>query len=56
MEPFPHVTEQSATHFTLQVEPSLQLTLPLLPTVAEQLELPAQEMLHDSPQVPLQWL
>jgi len=54
--PPPQVTEQEPVQVTWQVEPSLHETLPLGPTVTVQVDPPAQSMLHDSSQVPLQTL
>jgi hypothetical protein len=37
---------------TRQVEPAVQVTLLLLPTVTSHEDMPLQSMLHDSPQLP----
>ena len=54
--PEPQLTLQLASQRTLHVPPLLQETLPLAPTVTSQVAVEAQEMLHDSPQLPSQWL
>jgi len=56
VEPSPHANEQLPVQCTVQVEPPVQSTLPLGPTVTSHSEPPLHEMLHDSPQVPLQLL
>lgn len=54
MDPLPHDREQEPVHWTVQVAPSAQFTLPLGPTVTSQSAPAAQLMLHEFPQVPVQ--
>jgi len=46
------VSEHEPVHVTWQVEPSVQVTLPLSPTVGLHVDMPAQSTLHDLPHVP----
>jgi hypothetical protein len=48
-----HDIEHPAVQCTVQVEPPLQLTLPLGPTVRSQSDIPEQLTLHDAPHEPL---
>lgn len=50
------LTEQEPVQVTWQVEPSLQLTLPLLPTVTSQVAPLPQSILHEAPQLPVHML
>ncbi len=47
------LTEQDAVHSMWQVEPAAQVTLELGPTVAVQVEPPAQLRSHEFPQLPV---
>lgn len=51
-----HDSEQVSVQRMLHVEPPLQVTLPLAPTVRSQREPPAQLALHELPQAPVQVL
>ena len=51
-----HDSEHEPVHRMSQVAPSLQLMLPLGPSVISHVEPPEQSMLHELPQVPLHWL
>ena len=48
--------EHEPVQDTVQVDPPVQLTLPLAPTVTSQVDPPPQSMLQEAPQVPLHWL
>jgi hypothetical protein len=51
-----HDSEHEPVQRMSHVAPSLQLTLPLAPSVITHVDPPEQSMLHDVPQVPLHWL
>lgn len=51
-----HDIEHEPVQVIVQSEPSLQVTLPLSPTVMTQVEPPEQSRLHESPHEPLQSL
>src|SRR5262245_11129162 len=53
VEPFAHDIEQPAVQRIVHVEPPLQSTLPLGPTVRSHVDWPAQLTLHDSPHCPV---
>lgn len=45
--------EHESVHWMLQVEPSLQSILALVPTTRSQVEPPLQSTVHDAPQLPV---